>query len=59
MDFWIYLQEAVSAAYEVSSFHDRICSENQLVLTERRLIWTCVDRLGGTEKIRSSAVKGS
>lgn len=42
-----YLQEAVSAAQEVSSLHDDICSEDQLVLTESRLIWTRVNRLGG------------
>lgn len=33
-----YLQEAVSAAQEVSSLHDDICSEDQLVLTQSRLI---------------------
>ena len=45
--WWGYLQEAVPAAQEVSSLHDSICSEDQLVLTERRLIWTSVDRLCG------------
>lgn len=42
-----YLQEAVPAAQEVGSLHDGVGGEDQLVLTERRLVWTAVDRLGG------------
>lgn len=42
-----YLQEAVPAAQEVGSLHDGVRGEDQLVLTERRLVWTAVDRLGG------------
>lgn len=41
-----YLQEAVPAAQEVVFLHDGVRGEDQLVLTERRLVWTGVDRLG-------------
>lgn len=44
-----YLQEAVSAAQEVTSLHDSICGEDQLILAECRLIWARVNRLGGCE----------
>lgn len=45
-----YLQEAVPAAQEVGSLHDGVGGEDQLVLTERRLVLTGVDRLEGDEK---------
>lgn len=45
-----YLQEAVPAAKEVSSLHDAIGGEDQLVLAERRLVWAAVDRLSGPRR---------
>lgn len=42
-----HLQEAVPAAQEVGPLHDAVGGEDQLVLTERWLIWAAVDRLKG------------
>lgn len=45
-----HLQEAVPAAQEVGSLHDGVGGEDQLVLAERRLVWTAVDCLRGPRR---------
>lgn len=49
-----YLQEAVSAAQKVRLFHDAVSSEDELILTEGRLIWASVDRLERTKNQKQS-----